>query len=51
MSFSKKRLKPSENPHPRLPQYTIDEVGKAIEAIRLLIKIRDRCRQQGRISW
>lgn len=42
-----------ENPirHPKLPQYTLKEVQSAIEAIQLLIKIRDRCRSQGLINW
>ena len=38
-------------PHPRLPQYTIDEVERSIEVIELLIKVRDRCRKQGLINW
>lgn len=38
-------------PHPRLPQYTIDEVERSIEVIELLIKVRDRCRNQGLINW
>ncbi|MBK8202395.1 MAG: hypothetical protein IPK68_08830 [Bdellovibrionales bacterium] len=38
-------------PHPRLPQYTVDEVERSIEVIKLLIKVRDRCRKQGLINW
>ncbi len=38
-------------PHPRLPQYTMDEVERSIRAIQLLIKVRDRCRKQGLINW
>lgn len=39
------------DPHPRLPQYTIDEVERSIEVIQMLIKVRDRCRKQGLINW
>lgn len=39
------------NYHLRLPQYTLKEVNSAIEAIQLLIKIRDRCRLLGLITW
>jgi hypothetical protein len=38
-------------PHPRLPQYARDEVQQAIEVVRLLIKVRDRCRKHGLINW
>jgi hypothetical protein len=38
-------------PHPRLPQYSVDEVERSIEVIELLIKVRDRCRKQGLINW
>jgi hypothetical protein len=38
-------------PHLKLPQYTVDEVERSIEAIQLLIKVRDRCRKQGLIQW
>lgn len=41
----------SGKPHPRLTQYTFNEVENAIEAIKLLIQIRDRCRSQGVIDW
>jgi len=37
--------------HPRLPQYTMDEVQRGVEVIQLLIKVRDRCREQGLIEW
>ena len=40
-----------DKPHPRLPQYTAREVQQSIEAIQLLIKVRDRCRAQGLIDW
>jgi hypothetical protein len=40
-----------DSPHPKLPQYTVDEVESSIEAIKLLIKVRDRCRKQGLINW
>jgi hypothetical protein len=39
------------NYHPRLSQYTVKEAQSAIEAIQLLIKIRDRCRLLGLIKW
>ena len=38
-------------PHPRLPQYTVDEVERAVDVIQLLIRVRDRCRKQGLIDW
>lgn len=43
--------KEKNNYHTRLPQYTIKEVQSAIEAIKLLIRIRDRCRRLGFIKW
>lgn len=41
----------SSEPHPRLAQYTVDEVERATDVFRLLIKVRDRCRAQGLIDW
>ena len=41
----------SDQPHPRVPQYTRNEIEQAIEAIQLLIRVRDRCRAQGLIDW
>lgn len=51
MSLEKSKGQSNEIPHQKLPQYTTVEVRKAVEAIRLLIKVRDRCRQQGLIKW
>lgn len=33
--------------NPKLPQYTQDEINRAINVIKLLIKVRDRCLKQG----
>lgn len=38
-------------PHSKLPKYTVDEVERGIEVIKILIKVRDRCRREGLISW
>lgn len=43
--------KEKNNYHLRLSEYTVKEVQSAIEAIQLLIKIRDRCRLLGLINW
>ncbi len=51
MSLPKEKDKSAEIPHPKLPQYTVNEVRRAVEAIRILAKARDRCRQQGLIKW
>lgn len=51
MADGKSKAQSNEIPHQKLPQYTTVEVRKAVEAIRLLIKVRDRCRQQGLIKW
>lgn len=41
----------AQESHPRLPQYTANEVQRAIEVFQLLAKVRDRCRQKGVIDW
>jgi hypothetical protein len=43
--------RPKHTPHPRLPQYTVEEVERGVEVIELLRKVRDRCRSQGLIGW
>lgn len=37
----------SQDSCPRVPQYTQDEVDRAIKVLKLLIKVRDRCLSQG----
>lgn len=35
----------------KLQEYTLDDCQCAIDAIRFLIEIRDRCRKKGLIDW
>ena len=42
---------PKPTPHPKLPQYSIEEATRAAEVMQLLIKVRDRCREQKLIDW
>jgi hypothetical protein len=41
----------SPKPHTKLPQFSEDEVDRARDVFRLLIKVRNRCREQGLIDW
>ena len=35
----------------KLPQYTAEEIQRAVEAIRQLLEVRERCRDAGLINW
>lgn len=39
------------DPHYRLPQYTVDEVNRAVSVFQTLIRWRNEARKKGLIDW
>jgi hypothetical protein len=41
----------SEKIQSPMGSYTKEEIGNAVEVIKMLIEVRDRARKEGKINW